>query len=424
MSRRRTNSTLLSSLLLVACSSGPCAKPEETPDFSGFWRAALDGPGGEVPFGLSLQNNGQKLIATLINGRDRKELDAVELRGKKLRIAIDAYDGHLDLKLQKDGTLAGKWVKTAQGGQTVMELRAARGNKQDRFPPLADREAQADPKAVALDPSGRWKMELTMPGETIPAIAELKKEEQSVQGNVITPVGDFGELEGTFERGVLRLSRFDGANAILIRGRTDAIGGLSGQVWIGTEATQRFTASRASDEDANFVKLSPAAGRIPQIAFKLTDLEGREVRSDDPLFAGKVVVVDVMGTWCVTCVDQAPILSRWQEQYGPKGLQIVSVAFEVGGDAARDRAVVAAYKNRHKLTHPFLIGGPAGEEKKYLGVEVDAYPTTFFLGRDGRVKHVHRGFVGPSAGEHHQRLIAEMERLIESLLAGTSTTSR
>ena len=46
-----------------------------------------------------------------------------------------------------------------------------------------------------------------------------------------------------------------------------------------------------------------------------------------------------------------------------------------------------------------------------------AFPTTVFIGRDGLVRRIHTGFAGPGTGDHHERLVGELEALIEELLA-------
>ncbi len=46
-----------------------------------------------------------------------------------------------------------------------------------------------------------------------------------------------------------------------------------------------------------------------------------------------------------------------------------------------------------------------------------SYPTSVFVGRDGTVRRIYSGFSGPGTGDHHRRLVAELEGLIEELLA-------
>jgi hypothetical protein len=53
---------------------------------------------------------------------------------------------------------------------------------------------------------------------------------------------------------------------------------------------------------------------------------------------------------------------------------------------------------------------------------LDAYPTTFFIGRDGRVRSVHAGFAAPATGEFNAQLKKEFSRTIEQLLGEVTQT--
>jgi hypothetical protein len=57
-------------------------------------------------------------------------------------------------------------------------------------------------------------------------------------------------------------------------------------------------------------------------------------------------------------------------------------------------------------------------------VNLNAFPTTFVLGRDGRVKAVHAGFPSPGSGEYYKRAEREMTGLVERLLSDRLPTTR
>ena len=57
-------------------------------------------------------------------------------------------------------------------------------------------------------------------------------------------------------------------------------------------------------------------------------------------------------------------------------------------------------------------------------VNLHAYPTTFFLGRDGKVRSVHAGFASLATGNLHRELTEETTRLVERLLAEKNVTER
>ena len=70
------------------------------------------------------------------------------------------------------------------------------------------------------------------------------------------------------------------------------------------------------------------AGRLNTIApdFTGTDLSGRPLRLEQ--FRGRVVLLNFWATWCGPCVDEIPVFSRWQRQYGDARLQVIGVSMD------------------------------------------------------------------------------------------------
>jgi hypothetical protein len=56
-------------------------------------------------------------------------------------------------------------------------------------------------------------------------------------------------------------------------------------------------------------------------------------------------------------------------------------------------------------------------------VNLNSFPTSFFLGRDGRVRSVHAGFPGKASGQFHEEAKAELTALVERLLAERVSTA-
>jgi thiol-disulfide isomerase/thioredoxin len=85
-----------------------------------------------------------------------------------------------------------------------------------------------------------------------------------------------------------------------------------------------------------------AGGRDPFIeedvfTFAFPDLEGRTVSSSDPEFRGKVLLVDLWGTWCPPCVSEIPTCVDLQQRFGDQGLTIVAIAFESSDEGSEAR---------------------------------------------------------------------------------------
>ena len=54
---------------------------------------------------------------------------------------------------------------------------------------------------------------------------------------------------------------------------------------------------------------------------------------------------------------------------------------------------------------------------------LDTWPATIFIGRDGKVKAVHAGFASPATGAFNTQLEQEFTARIEQLLAGKGTAA-
>jgi thiol-disulfide isomerase/thioredoxin len=152
---------------------------------------------------------------------------------------------------------------------------------------------------------------------------------------------------------VLELATFDGAHAFLFRAGLQPDGSLAGVFWSGSDWTERWTAVRDAEArlpDAFAQTTWTGAVGLGDLVFP--DLEGAPRSLDDPAFAGRARIVQVFGSWCPNCHDASRELVRLHRKYGPRGLSIVGLAFEVTGDPKTDAAQVAAYADRHGVSWP------------------------------------------------------------------------
>lgn len=109
--------------------------------------------------------------------------------------------------------------------------------------------------------------------------------------------------------------------------------------------------------------------------FTLETLEGKPVRLS--AFRGQAVLLNFWATWCSPCKIEMPWFIELQKQYGPEGLQVVGVAMD---DSSKSD--IADFVKEMGVNYPILLGKEAvGQD--YGGVNV--LPTTFFIGRDGRI---------------------------------------
>lgn len=149
-------------------------------------------------------------------------------------------------------------------------------------------------------------------------------------------------------------------------------------------------------------------------AFDLPDLTGERVSSDDERFDGKVVLVDIWGTWCVNCRKAIPTLNALHEKYKDKGLVIVGVNFENETDVEKRRERALKGIERLEIEYLNLDGGHPDDlftSLPDLG-EIEDIPTVILSGRDGKVRFVKTGFGDGDAAVYEKEIVAALEESV------------
>ena len=119
-------------------------------------------------------------------------------------------------------------------------------------------------------------------------------------------------------------------------------------------------------------------------------------------YKGKVVVLDFYATWCEPCRAETPHLVRLQNEFGPKGFQVIGL--NVGGD--EDREKVPAYAKEFNIQYPLAY--PDDDlVTKYLS-DNENIPQSFIFDRNGNLL---KRFVGYSP-----RSAVELDTIIKSAL--------
>ncbi|MFH5804529.1 TlpA family protein disulfide reductase [Alienimonas sp. DA493] len=124
-----------------------------------------------------------------------------------------------------------------------------------------------------------------------------------------------------------------------------------------------------------------AEGEAFPLEFTFTDTEGQEHSLDE--YKGQVVIVDFWGTWCPPCRAEIPSFIKLQKAYGKDGLQILGLNYERGDDEEENLQLVEAFVEEMDLNYPTGLGS---EETQEMVPDLRGFPTTVFVGRDGKVK--------------------------------------
>jgi thiol-disulfide isomerase/thioredoxin len=305
--------------------------------------------------------------------------------------------------------------------------------------------------------AGSWEIPLETPsskGEKAFRFV-VKQNGADVAASILRVDGDTGAFSGTFHDGKWVLSHFDGSRpgVIVVAPRPDGslqilqnpehpdqvadnakavappAAASGGKTYDDSIADGRYAStlvayrpevarSKGLPEPENYATHTTVRDPKEQFTFNFPDVDGHLVSNEDPRFKGKVVLAIVTGTWCPNCHDEAQYLVKLDKKYRDKGLAIVALDFEEPeqqGSLARERAFVKQYG----VKYTYLIAGAPAEmwEKVPQAVNLNTWPATLFIGRDGRVRGIHSGFASPASGEFHRQLEQEFTGKIEQLLA-------
>ena len=176
----------------------------------GLWRAVLQVPGGELPFGLEFATDQGRRHAVLINGDDRVRIDEIKIEGERITLRMPGYENRIEASFKAD-SLEGTLTMIKSGGKPQVIPLTARYGEDWRF--TAPKQSATAP---AAELTGRWAWQFVDGDKTYPAVAELKQRDAIITGTVMTPTGDHRFIAGELRGNQLRLSKFDGGMSFSI----------------------------------------------------------------------------------------------------------------------------------------------------------------------------------------------------------------
>ncbi|KAA6460421.1 TlpA family protein disulfide reductase [Acidobacteria bacterium AB60] len=271
---------------------------------------------------------------------------------------------------------------------------------------------------------GTWEIEHESPkGEKAWRLV-VDQRGVDVSASILRIDGDTGALVGRYTDGKFELSHFDGTRPLAAEVALQSDGSLrvelhGGFAPAGPMIAWRPKTARAKGlpEPLDFYKNTTARDPGEPFAFRFPDVDGRVVSSDDPEFRGKPYLAVITGSWCPNCHDEAPYQVQLYNKYHGKGLEIVALDFEEP-EQLQDLRRARAFIKKYGIPYPFLIAGTPDDLHQRLPqvVNLNTWPATFFIGRDGRIRKIHSGFAAPASGSFNISLQAEFSREIEGLL--------
>lgn len=392
----------------------PATSGRPAPPPAGRWDATVVVNEVEIPFQFEITGRAPDLRASFFDGdlRVRSTSGRVE-NGNNLVFRFDQYGSRIEAAWSGN-ELQGKYDRGTRGAPYPFRAHRARPApaSKGKIPTIA----------------GEWKIATTSDKGEKAFRFLVRQSGDQVSAAILRVDGDTGTLSGGFRDGTFVLSHFSGARPLLLEVTPAADGSLE----ILQNKQTRLVALRVEDRRARELpeptdpqQHTTVKDRAAPFTFSFPDLNGQLVSNTDPRFQGKVVMVSITGSWCPNCHDEAPFLTELYKKYRQSGLEIVGLAFEEA-DQLKNPERLRAFMKQFGVTYPMLLAGEPDQvaDKLPQAVNLNAVPTTFIIGRDGRVRAVHAGFAGRASADFHTRAKQQVTAEIERLLAERTSTSR
>lgn len=390
----------------------PVALPQS---LAGRWDATVTVDNLQIPFRFELARDGSNMQGSFFNGDERFRSTSGKLEGDSLLLKWDYFASRIQATI-RDGVLDGQYVRSSSAGVTTYAFHAKRYS------------ASPAVKGEIPQIGGVWIIPTkSSKGESAWRLI-VQQSGADVSAGILRVDGDTGVLAGSYRDGKFVLSHFSGLRPSLLEVSVTKDGTLD----ILQNGKNKLTATRVEQAQAQGLPepTDPShhtSVRNPEEPFQFSfpDLNGRMVVNTDTRFRGKVVLVNIAGSWCPNCHDEAPFLVELYRKYHGQGLEIVMLDFEEP-EQLKDPARLRAFIQKYGIEYTVLLCGETSEAKDKLvqAVNWNAWPTTFFLGRDGLVRGVHAGFPSSASGDLHRQAKEEFAAEVENLLKENLTTSR
>jgi thiol-disulfide isomerase/thioredoxin len=402
---------LAASLLLTGCQQQP-------PPQKSFWKGTIKlADQKELPFNFFLDLTPPAPTGYFLNGAEQTPIPEIWQHGDSVTFVFSEYGAEMRA-IWKKGTLSGNFFRFRKDTTT---------NSFDARPITVTNEAVKTKPAAELPLVGKFQAYMkNKDGIDSGSVATFWVRGDSVYGTFIAADGDLGLMAGTQSGNSVKLGRFSGWQGQMME-LTRTENKWSGVLYYRMPPAVPFTLeprSGAAADVPNAKKTALKDVRKP-FAFSGVTVMGDTITNLDKRYKGKVVVIDIMGTWCHNCMDATPVLQKLYADFNGQGLEVVGLSFELTGDFATARKNLLLYEERYGISFPVLFSGSLDNANVESRVRSQlnnffAYPTTLFMDRNGVVRYIHEGFKGPGTGEEYQAEVNHYYETVKSLLGPKS----
>ena len=380
-----------------------------------LWRAAIHRTdGNDIVFNFKMEEINKKPVLFIINASEKIKVDDVHFSNDSVFINMPVFESSFKAKITSN-KWEGVWTKGTVGKEQALPFTAEQ-NK-ERYD-LTDGNAK-------FNISGRWAVAFANDKTKADAsIAEFKQTGNNISGTFLTPSGDYRYQQGVVTGNKLKLSGFDGAHAFsFIADIINKNKIINGVYFSGAKYKEGWTAMKDANAkvstEAEAMYLKPGEEKLN---FHFPDLNGKDISINDAKFKNKVVIVQILGSWCPNCMDETAFLSDYYKRNKQRGIEIVALAYEYSTEFNRSVKSLRKFQQQFNVEYPILITGVSVSDtlrtEKTLPqvTPIKVFPSSIIIDQKGKVIKFDTGFFGPGTGNHYEEYKKEFYATINELL--------
>lgn len=365
-------------------------------------------------FGIDKTNINETIIY-IYNGEERITVNEVWEKNDSLFFKMPVFDSEFKCKWQKNhDSISGIWINHSRKTKNFIQFTAKKINY---------KTAVSCSNCTMF--SGNWETCFS-PGtnDSTKAIGIFVNPNcwDFLYGTFLTETGDYRYLSGTTIGDKMVISCFDGSHAFYFSGKLKVDGTISGDFYSGSHWHETWTAKRNDKfELRNPDSLTFLKKGYENINFSFKNLNGKTISLSDERYKNKVVIIQIMGTWCPNCMDETKYLAQFYKKQNSKGLEIIALAFEKDTTFAKAKSNCERLKTKFDVKYEILLTQKTGKDQAKQALpmlnDIMSFPTTIYIDKKGKVRKIHTGFNGPGTGKYFDIWVEENRLFVEKLLS-------
>lgn len=382
----------------------------------GYWNGKLESHGGDLPFNFIIEDasNPNSIQIKIVNGSEEFFHGDSYIKNDSLIIPFELYDSRIIAHIEGDQKIKGYWEKKRNGKILGTIPLTAQAGPRKRF------EIPSTPAVKNI--SGKYQADFFREGDEkgSPGVGIFEQDGQNIRGTFLKTSGDYRFLEGNIFGDSLVLSYFDGSSVYLFKSKISG-DTIKGEFYSGFDGIRTFICEKnpmASLPDSKLI--TQLKEGYSTLGFQLPSPEGEIISLKDSRFKNKVVVIELLGSWCPNCMDESKFLAPFYDKHKDKGLEMLGLAFEYSTDMKVSGPKINRFKERNGIHYPVVLAGQPSSESALAVLpelnSINGYPTTILIDKSGKVREIETGFSGPGTGIHYQDWIEKFEKTIMELL--------